>query len=167
MLTKNLSQNKTIISQNNFANVLKDLDNNQNALHGTKTFKKGDVICNFNAGITQNYATYLTVQIDVDKHITLQPEFLQYINHSCSPTVFFDTTTMQLIALQDLSEGDEFTFFYPSTEWNMAKPFVCNCGSANCLQLINGATNLSLKTLNQYQLTNFIAHQLQSKKQPV
>ena len=81
----------------------------------------------FGAGITQSYPTYLTVQTGTNRHITLMPEFLQYINHSCSPNVFFDTTSMQLICLQPLQPGDEFTFFYPSTEWDN--------GTAFCLQL--------------------------------
>jgi SET domain len=167
MLTNKTIKTKAIVSNHVFAIRYQDIDNKQNSLHSTKSFKKGEVICGFEAGTTQNYATYLTVQVSTDKHITLQPEFLQYINHSCEPTVFFDTTSMQLVALQDLNEGDEFTFFYPSTEWDMAQPFVCNCGSANCLQLINGASHLSLSTLNKYKLTNFIQQQLQRQKQEV
>jgi SET domain len=167
MLTNKSIPNKAVVNNHIFAIRYQDVDNKQNSLHSAKLFKQGDVISKFSAGITQDYATYLTVQIAVDKHIILQPEFLQYINHSCSPTVFFDTATMQLIALQDLNEGDEFTFFYPSTEWEMAQPFVCNCGGKNCLQLINGASHLSQSTLNKYKLTNFIQQQLQSKKQVV
>ncbi len=167
MQTNKSIPNKAIVSDHVFAIRFKDVDNEQNSLHGTKKFIKGDVITTFSAGITQDYATYLTVQVSAEKHITLQPAFLQYINHSCSPTVFFDTTTMELIALQDLNEGDEFAFFYPSTEWDMAQPFVCNCGSTNCLQLINGASHLSLSTLHNYKLTNFIQQQLQSQKQAV
>ncbi len=78
----------------------------------------------------RKYATYLTVQTGTDRHITLIPDFLQYINHSCSPNIFFNTTTMELVCLQPIQPGDEFTFFYPSTEWEMAQPFVCNCGTA-------------------------------------
>ncbi|MBP6431725.1 MAG: SET domain-containing protein-lysine N-methyltransferase [Ferruginibacter sp.] len=165
MLTNNTTQNKAIVSNHVFAIRLQDVDNGQNSLHSAKSFKKGEVISNFSAGITQHFATYLTIQVNTNTHITLVPQFLQYINHSCNPSVFFDTTTMQLIALQDLNEGDEFTFFYPSTEWDMAQPFVCNCGSANCLQLINGASHLSSHTLQKYKLTNFIQQQLQSQKQ--
>jgi hypothetical protein len=165
MSTNKTIKSKIVVSNHVFATRCQNVDNKQNSLHSTTSFKKGEVICNFKAGLTQKNATYLTVQVDIDKHITLQPEFLQYINHSCEPSVFFDTTTMQLIALQDLNAGDEFTFFYPSTEWDMAQPFVCNCGSNNCLQLINGAMHLSEATLHKYKLTNFIQQQLQFKKQ--
>ncbi|MBL0145958.1 MAG: SET domain-containing protein-lysine N-methyltransferase [Chitinophagaceae bacterium] len=160
-----LNQSKVIVSKHVVANVYQDIDNKQFALHAAIAFNKGDVIADFSAATTQSYASYLTVQVDTDKHITLKPAFLQYINHSCEPTVFFDTALMQLTALTDIKPGQEFTFFYPSTEWDMAQPFVCNCGSKNCLQLINGAKHLDKKTLQKYQLTQFINQQLQLKKQ--
>ena len=152
-----------VISNHIFANVLLNNETNQKALFADISFAPGDVICKFNAGITQSFATYLTVQTSADKHITLSPEFLQYINHSCSPNVFFNTTTMELVCLQAMQPGDEFTFFYPSTEWEMAQPFVCNCGSAACLQLINGASHLSVETLSKYKLTDFIKQQVKLK----
>lgn len=152
-----------VISKHVFANVLLNNASNQKSLHATLPFVPGDVICNFGAGILQSHPTYLTVQIGADRHITLMPEFLQYINHSCNPNVFFDTTSMQLICLKPLQPGDELTFFYPSTEWEMAQPFVCNCGSKECLQLINGASHLSVETLSKYRLTDFIKSQVKQK----
>ena len=152
-----------VISKHIFANVLLNNSSSQKSLLAAVSFAPGDVICNFSAGITQSYATYLTVQTGADRHITLMPEFLQYINHSCAPNVFFNTTTMELVCLQAVQAGDEFTFFYPSTEWEMAQPFVCNCGNAGCLQLINGASHLSVGTLSKYKLTDFIRQQVRLK----
>lgn len=152
-----------VISKHIFADVLLNNESNQRSLFATTGFGAGDVICKFSAGITQTFATYLTVQTATDRHITLMPEFLQYINHSCEPNVFFDTTNMQLVCIQAMQPGDEFTFFYPSTEWEMAQPFVCNCGSAGCLQLINGASHLSVETLSKYKLTDFIRQQVKQK----
>lgn len=159
-----IATNRQLVSHHNIADVMLNPATGQKSLHAAKNFMPGDEICGFKAGITQDYATYLTVQTGLDKHITLIPEFLQYINHSCQPTVFFDTTAMALICLQPLQPGDELTFFYPSTEWEMAQPFVCNCGSANCLQLINGASHLSGETLAQYRLTDFIQAQARKNK---
>jgi hypothetical protein len=152
-----------VISNHVFANVLLNNASNQKSLHAAISFSQADVICRFNADITQSYATYLTVQTGASKHITLMPEFLQYINHSCSPTVFFNTSSMELVCLQAMQPGDEFTFFYPSTEWEMAQPFICNCGSAACIQLINGASHLSVETLSKYKLTDFIRQQVKQK----
>jgi len=152
-----------VISNHVFANVLLNNSTHQKSLHAAVSFAAGDIISTFGAGITQSFPTYLTVQTAADRHITLVPEYLQYINHSCDPNVFFDTTLMQLICLQPLQPGDELTFFYPSTEWEMAQPFVCNCGSEGCLQLINGASHLSVKTLAKYRLTDFIKSQVKQK----
>ena len=152
-----------VVSRHPFAEVLQNTATHQNSLHTTVSFRPGDVISTFHAGIAQSYATYLTVQTAADRHITLMPEFLQYINHSCAPNVFFDTEAMQLICLKALHPGDELSFFYPSTEWEMSQPFVCNCGNRDCLQLINGASHLSVETLAKYRLTDFIKSQVRQK----
>lgn len=155
--------NFEVVSRHDFADVLLNTSTDQKSLHATVAIAPGQVISRFHAGITQSYATYLTVQTGVDTHITLQPEFLQYINHSCEPNVFFDTASLELICLKPLQTGDELTFFYPSTEWDMSQPFVCNCQAAGCLQLINGASHLDQSTLNKYRLTDFIKQQSENK----
>lgn len=157
---------KQVVLRAAFAEVLRNPGNGQQQLSALRSFEAGEVICPFHAGETVATPTYLTVQTGVDTHITLRPEFLQYINHSCNPNVFFDTSSYQLVSLKPIAEGEEFTFFYPSTEWSMIQPFVCQCGSANCLQLIQGASFLSIETLQQYRLTDFIQQQLYRKAQP-
>jgi hypothetical protein len=152
-----------VLSNHAIAEVWQNAETKQKSLHALKPFKPGDSISRFHAGSLSGAATYLTVQIGINRHITLLPEFLQYINHSCEPNVFFNTTTMQVICLKELNVGDELTFFYPSTEWNMVQPFVCNCGSKDCLQLINGASHLSSGTLKKYRLTDFIQQQCKLK----
>ena len=152
-----------VISKHIFANVVLNNETNQRSLFAAAAFQPGDVITKFSADKIQKYATYLTVQTGTNRHITLQPDFLQYINHSCTPNTFFNTTSMELVCLQYIQPGDEFTFFYPSTEWEMAQPFVCNCGTAACIQLINGASHLSVETLSKYKLTDFIRQQVRQK----
>lgn len=152
-----------VISKHIFADVVLNTETNQNALFATVAFQPGDVITKFCADKIQKYATYLTVQTGTNRHITLNPDFLQYINHSCTPNTFFNTASMELVCLQPIQPGDEFTFFYPSAEWEMAQPFVCNCGTAACIQLINGASHLSVETLSKYKLTDFIRQQVKQK----
>lgn len=164
MITKTInSPHGRVISQHQIANVLESESTRQKYLLATVSFLPGDIITTFIAGSTQSFATYLTIQTGSTKHITLLPEFVQYINHSCAPTAFFNTTTMELVCIKELQVGDEITFFYPSTEWEMAQPFVCNCGNAECLQLINGASHLSVETLSKYKLTDFIKQQVKQK----
>ncbi|MEO6733956.1 MAG: SET domain-containing protein-lysine N-methyltransferase [Ferruginibacter sp.] len=158
-----LKETGKLISQHGIADIWHDAVTNHYSLHAASDFETGNIITPFKGASVQNYATYLTVQTGTDSHIILDPTFLQYINHSCNPNVFFDTTSMQLISIRPIKTDDEFCFFYPSTEWEMARPFVCNCGSKNCLQLINGAAHLSKETLEKYRLTDFILQKIKQK----
>lgn len=164
MITESLtSPVHKVISQHEVAEVWLNTSTNQQSLHSLKAFNPGDSIADFGPSALHSQPSYLTVQVGINRHIILNPEFLQYINHSCSPNVFFDTTAMQLVCLKPIAAGEEMRFFYPSTEWDMAQPFVCNCGSSECLQLINGASHLSLETLSRYRISNFISEQLKEK----
>lgn len=151
------------ISDHQFAVVRQNLINNQKAFFAQIAYNPGDVVSEFFAGATLAEPTYLTVQVGIRKHILLQPEHLQYINHSCDPNVFFDTHTMKVIALRQISVGDEMTFFYPSTEWDMAQPFSCLCGSHKCLGQIRGAAHIPLPILQTYRLTRFIQQQVHER----
>lgn len=148
------------ISNHVIAEVRQKLSNDQNALFALRPYAAGEIIAEFSAGTISAEPTYLTVQVGVGKHITLQPEFLQYINHSCDPNVFFNTTTMQLVALKELQPDEELTFFYPSTEWKMTQSFKCYCGSPACIGTIKGAAYLSKEVRERYRLTDFIQQQL-------
>ena len=151
------------IKENNeilFAEVVVDEATGQHALHACSLFEKDQVITAFAAGKIFDSPNYLTIQLNDEHHISLMPECLQYTNHSCEPNVFFDTTNMQLIALRNIEPGDEFCFFYPSTEYAMARPFSCLCQSENCLGEISGALNLSENQRKEYKLTDFILKKL-------
>lgn len=138
--------------------------NKHQLLVSLHAFDTGDLVSVFSASEVHEHPSRYTVQVAENKHIILSPEFLQYINHSCNPNVFFNTATMELTALKAIEAGDEFTFFYPSTEWFMADPFTCLCGSANCLDTIKGAKEINKNTLKQYQLTQFIQSKLDEVK---
>jgi hypothetical protein len=153
-----------IISNHQIAEVRQKISNEQNALFALCSFQPGEVIAGFSAGTISAEPTYLTVQVGVRKHITLQPEFLQYINHGCEPNVFFDTTSFQLVALREIKAEEELTFFYPSTEWKMTQSFHCYCGSQGCIGNVKGAAFLSAASIEKYRLTDFIQQQLAKRK---
>ena len=153
---------KSVFS-NEFCEIMENETTGFKSLHSLKSFKPGDLISPFNASYVSTKPSYLTVQVGYRKHITLLPQFLQYINHSCNPNAFFNTTTMELTALRPIEPGDDFSFFYPSTEWDMAQPFQCHCNEAGCLGLISGAAFIPEETLKKYQLTDFILGRLKSR----
>lgn len=153
-----------MLSKHGFADIMQNSNTGEKSLHATAFFDAGDTICAFGADKIVDIPTYLTVQVGEDKHITLDPEFLQYINHSCNPNVFFNTTTMELVALKEIQPGDELMFFYPSTEWKMEQPFDCFCGTPQCLHRIQGASFLSKEETAKYKLTDFILEKLNARK---
>jgi len=108
--------------------------------------------------------TYATVQMGRDQHLNLNSDLL-YINHSCDPSLFFDTGNLQIITGPNgLQPGDELTFFYPSTEWHMAQPFDCLCGSANCRGRIAGAKDMSEEKLLGAWLNGHIRELLDERR---
>jgi len=102
----------------------------------------------------QRRPTQYTVQIDRDRHVEVKE--LSSMNHSCNPNVILDTTRMLAIATRVIVAGDELTFFYPSTEWQMAEPFECHCGAASCIGLVAGAASLPDDILSRYLVNQHI-----------
>jgi SET domain-containing protein len=145
-----------LISSHEHCEVMQNKENNQHGLFANASFKAGDTIVAFDASKIVDTPNYLTVQVSEHKHIYLFPEYLQYVNHCCEPNVIFNTTTMQLECISDIETGEELRFFYPATEWKIAQQFVCNCGKASCVGLIQGAADTPTEVLNKYKLTDFI-----------
>ncbi|HBK89939.1 MAG: SET domain-containing protein-lysine N-methyltransferase [Cyclobacteriaceae bacterium] len=135
------------------------------SLWSRRDFQPGDVIAEFTWDMIHPKPNYLTVQIGEGQHILLRPEYLECINHSCDPNCFFDTTRKVLVAVRAIQEGDEFSFFYPSAEWNMDQAFQCLCGSPRCIGMIKGAKYLSPELVRQYQFTDFIQQKLKENGQ--
>ncbi|KDQ61598.1 hypothetical protein JAAARDRAFT_171909 [Jaapia argillacea MUCL 33604] len=123
-------------------------------LTGDVNFTAGQVLAPIE-GITKGPKAYTSVQCGPssdEDHIELNSD-LVYINHSCEPNVCFDLTSLDpsewhCRALKDIAAGTPLTFFYPSTEWDMAQPFDCLCGTPTCLGKIQGAAHLTRDDLS-------------------
>ncbi|KAH7347845.1 hypothetical protein B0T11DRAFT_333908 [Plectosphaerella cucumerina] len=100
--------------------------------------------------------TYATVQCGRDSHLNLNSDLL-YINHSCDPSLIFDTGNFEIIVgPKGIKPGDELTFFYPSTEWSMAQPFDCFCNAPTCRGTISGARDMPPAKLDGLWLNGHI-----------
>lgn len=163
MTSRGIYPDASVSKKKTFAKVSLNESTGQKSLYTTRHFSPGEVMCPFSAEVTLDAPNRYTLQIEDGKHIILAPELLQYINHSCTPNAFFDTTLMLLTSLQEIQTGEEITFFYPGTEWDMAEPFDCNCGSPSCLKIVNGASTLAFEILKQYKLTDFISKMVHRK----
>lgn len=156
--TKNSTIKRSIVSP--FAEIWECSVTQNKSLHTTVEFEDGQIIANFGSKEILERPNYLTVQIGEHQHIMLDPEFLQYINHSCDPNVFFDTKNMILIALRKIEIGEQLTFFYPSNEWSMDRGFNCLCQNENCLGYIQGSAHIPLNILTKYKLSQYIQQKL-------
>jgi hypothetical protein len=105
-----------------------------------------------------------TLQISEHDHATLDPPELALIDHSCAPSVQFDLDRGVLVALRAHAVGDPLTAFYPATEWRMAEPFACSCGTAACLATISGARDLPAAVLGRYGLSRHVQRLLLGRR---
>ena len=156
MQTTPAIQSFRLVISTSIGEVREDTTSGQKSFFAGREFTAGEVLSSFAAGEVHTTPSFLTVQLGDNQHIMLNPEYLQYINHSCNPNCFFDTTHLTVIALKDIAREEELSFFYPSSEWDMSQPFVCNCRSQQCLGMIRGAKHLSAEQASAYQLNHYI-----------
>ena len=99
-------------------------------LFSTKNYSRGDLVIGFGSTEVVTTPHYLTVQIAIDQHIHLSPAYLQFINHSCNPTVLFNTTTMELESVRDIKAGEQLfedyaTFSHPAFLFPLLEKYEC------------------------------------------
>ncbi|KAF2427416.1 galactose-proton symport [Tothia fuscella] len=114
---------------------------------------------------TPTKKSWSSVQVGEDSHIELNSE-LVFINHSCDPNLVFDMAKFEVRVHEgkELKKGDNITFFYPSSEWNMAQPFECSCGSEKCLGTIKGAGQIEEEVIRRFWLNEHIVKMLDARK---
>lgn len=133
-------------------------ENKFRSLISKQAYKAGEVICEIPSENIMDRPNRYTVQIARDKHTHVGK--LAALNHSCDPNVIIDTEHMLLVARRDIEKGEELSFFYPSTEWEMNAPFICLCGSPNCIHVVAGARFLPLSTLETHYLNPHIREEM-------
>ncbi|HSL45261.1 MAG TPA: SET domain-containing protein-lysine N-methyltransferase [Anaerolineales bacterium] len=129
-------------------------ENKFRSLITKQAYKKGEVICEIPTAKVVDTANRYTVQIGRDRHTEVGK--LSALNHSCDPNVILDTENLKMVARRDIEEGEELSFFYPATEWEMDAPFICLCGASNCIHVVAGARFLPLSTLENHYLNRHI-----------
>jgi SET domain-containing protein len=129
-------------------------ENKFRSLITKQAYSKGEVICGIPTEKLFDKANRYTVQISQDKHTEVGK--LSALNHSCDPNVILDTEQLIMVARRDIEKGEELSFFYPSTEWEMDAPFICLCGASSCIHVVAGARFLPLSTLESHYLNRHI-----------
>ena len=114
-----------------------------------RTYQRGEHLLPLR-GRTSAHQSRYSIQIDVDRHI--EPDSLvtgaapapwKFLNHSCDPNLEIDPGAECFAARREIAEGEELTFNYLTTEWDMASPFDCTCGHPSCFGRIRGFRYIS------------------------
>lgn len=111
-----------------------------------------------------------TVQIGADQHLAPEGEPWAFVNHGCEPNcvVVFETAvagSARMVARRPIAPGEEITFNYLTTEWDMASPFDCRCGAAVCAGTIRGFRHLERPAREALRpwLAPFLAERIDSE----
>lgn len=114
------------------------------SLRATSNIEKGTTILSID-GEEVPLPSRHSVQIGRGIHILphmpgslRSPCVWQFMNHSCEPNVVVDTESRRFVARRSIKSGEELTFNYNTTEWDMAEPFDCNCSSVSCVGTVRG-----------------------------
>ncbi|MBP2328387.1 hypothetical protein JOF56_008772 [Kibdelosporangium banguiense] len=86
-------------------------------------------------------ATHVDVPEEYDFEAVLDRFYWRFMNHSCDPTVAIRGRAV--FGLKPIDFGQEITFDYNTTEYDMAEPFTCRCGAEACAGLVRGYRYLS------------------------
>ncbi len=118
------------------------------ALMTDRPIPKDEVVFILEGEITEHPSKY-SVQIGERQHLEPHSQdptdinsLIHFFNHSCDPSTRIDFEDLAVRALRDLEPGEEVTFNYNTTEFEMANPFTCHCNAKYCLGYISGFKNL-------------------------
>lgn len=105
----------------------------------------GERLFRISGSITQVPTRY-SVQIGLNSHIDLPTDhqhdeildrfFWRFMNHSCDPNSVI--RGREVFARTCIDAWNEVRFDYNTTEYDMAEPFDCRCGSPSCAGQVRG-----------------------------
>ena len=106
---------------------VKDIKENAKGLFAKQNIEKGNLITVLK-GKTFSKPTRTSIQIEDKQHI----EDLEggYMNHHCDPSaeIIIKNRVYALVAAKRyISDGEEITFDYETTESELSHPFECDC----------------------------------------
>lgn len=120
--------------------------------------------------VNLEHVTPMCLQLDEDVFLQGTGQFDDYINHSCEPNcvVRFKNGVPTLVVLNGIKVGEQLTFDYNTTEWDMLEQeakcneevsFSCMCGSSRCVGPVKGFRylNADQRDLRKDYLSPFVS----------
>jgi len=104
----------------------------------TESFVKDELILEFEQNFLKQPRKD-TLCVDENKHqYSKDPNAVEnFLNHSCDPNGYINFQDLTYRAIKPIKKGEELTFNYLTTEWDLAKTFDCDCGT-KCHGTIKG-----------------------------
>jgi len=121
----------------------------------SETIPVGSVIMNYVGPLLryeQTSPATLALQIGPDMYLGESGQADDFVNHSCDPNagMVIEGTDVRLIAIREISPGEQITFDYSTTMDEDDFEFDCLCGSAKCRGRIRDFKHLPSSLQHQY-----------------
>jgi hypothetical protein len=100
----------------------------------------------------QTSPTTLALQIGPDLYIGESGQADDFVNHSCEPNagMLIKGAEVRLIAIREITAGEQITFDYSTTMDEDDFEFDCMCGSSRCRGRIGDFKQLPAELRNGY-----------------
>lgn len=135
---------------------IKDTKMKGKGVFAKESIKNGQIILSLTSDMAllpNSESSVLAIQVGDDLYLESRtPQVWHFWNHSCNPNTMFDSENFCMVALRDILIGEEITFHYCTTEFDLLsknEAFSCFCGSENCIGVISGYKYLSIKSKNE------------------
>ncbi len=120
-------------------------------------------------GFTTDRPSRYSVQVDDHTHVDVDPGATledmitrcpwRFLNHGCEPNAVL--RGQDFVALRPIEAGEDVTYNYNTTEFDMAAPFDCRCRHDRCVGHISGFAHLPL--VEQTRLRPWLAGHLRRR----
>jgi hypothetical protein len=107
------------------------------ALYAVETIARDEVIVALSGPIV-GHNTETSIQFGEGVYLDGNGDIDDFLNHSCEPNGYVRFSDMSVRALRAIDAGEEITYDYNSTEFDMEEGFMCRCGAERCLGLVRG-----------------------------
>jgi hypothetical protein len=128
----------------------------------------GTAIFNFIGRLGNDKETnIMSLQIDDNLFLESTMGYDDFLNHSCNPNCYIDFNGIRLTALRPIKAGEELTYNYNTTEYDLVNSeapsfFKCSCDSKDCYEIIKGFKYLKQKEKIKPFLSPFLKKKFSS-----
>lgn len=95
------------------------------------------------AGVRVETAGRHSIQRGERDHVSGPGASWTFLNHACAPNAAVRFPASEVVSLRAIRVGEEITYNYLTTEWDMAEPFACGCGAPHCPGTVRGFRHLT------------------------